>query len=199
MNASEYGCGSYHDGSACDNGVRVKRERVEGVLLEKLRRDLLSDKSVQTIMADMQAMYTQRIRQAQAQAAEAPREAQELTAKIIKLRDLQRLQPDMADELQAGIDRAGEKLREIQSRGPASKEAKVLSMLPKAAERARREIAAAMAGDSAAALKARVILRDAFSSEIRLVPEPAGGLVAHWELNSAALTAVGTFGSGGRI
>ncbi len=47
-------------------------------------------------------------------------------------------------------------------------------MLPKAAEAAKREIEAALAGDSRASLKARVIPRDAYEGKIRLVPEEHG-------------------------
>ncbi len=84
---------------------------------------------------------------------------------------------------------------------PATKQsAEVLSILPKAAESARREITAALAGDSRASLKARIILREAYSGEIKLVPDEGGGLTAHWNLNSSALLKVaGTGHSGGMI
>ncbi len=73
-------------------------------------------------------------------------------------------------------------------------------MLPRAAEAYRRQITQGLAGDERAALKARVILRGLFNGVIRLVPESDGGLMAHWNLNTAALVkAVGSSGSGGRI
>jgi len=73
-------------------------------------------------------------------------------------------------------------------------------MLPRAAEACRRQITQGLAGDQRAALKARVILRQLFGGEIRLVPDESGGLVAHWNLNTAALVnAVGSCGSGGPL
>jgi hypothetical protein len=106
-----------------------------------------------------------------------------------------------ADEIQAAIDRAEGKRRELQAQQPeAIQSAKVLSMLPKAAALYRKQIAQGLNGDAREALKARIFLREWFSGEIRLVPDDLGGLVAHWELNQAALLkAVGTDGSGGRI
>jgi len=72
--------------------------------------------------------------------------------------------------------------------------------MPKGAESARREIAAALAGDSRASLKARVILREAYEGKIRLQPTPEGGLIARWNLQTMALLgAVVTSGSVGRI
>jgi hypothetical protein len=75
----------------------------------------------------------------------------------------------------------------------------LLMMLPQAAQAARREIAAALGGCSRASLKARVILREAYEGKIRLVPDVNGGLVAHWNLQTAALLRIGTVGSGGPL
>ena len=38
--AKSYGCSSYHDGNACSNAIRVRRERVEAVLLGPLNENL---------------------------------------------------------------------------------------------------------------------------------------------------------------
>ena len=74
------------------------------------------------------------------------------------------------------------------------------SVLPKAAEAYRRQIALGLEGEPRAALKVRSILRGLFGGEIRLVPEPNGGLAAHWNLHASSLVkALGTCGSGGRI
>ena len=45
----------------------------------------------------------------------------------------------------------------------------------------------ALAGDPAAADSAGVFLRELFSGEIRLQPQPDGGLLALWNLQPAAL------------
>jgi hypothetical protein len=106
-----------------------------------------------------------------------------------------------ADELQAAIDRAEGKRQALIEQQPAAKHsAKVLKMLPQAAQAARREIAAALGGCSRASFKARVILREAYEGEIRLVRDEQGGLVAHWNMQTASLLrGVGTDGNGGRI
>ena len=86
---------------------------------------------------------------------------------------------------------------EVDHQPAAKQSAKVLGMLPKAAEAARREIAEALACNSRASLKARVTLREAYSGRIELVPDEARGLVAHWNIQTAALLQrVGTGGSG---
>jgi hypothetical protein len=69
----------------------------------------------------------------------------------------------------------------------AKHSAKVLSMLPAAAELYRRQIAQGLDGDPRAALKARVFLRDWFTGKIRLEPLGGGGLMAHWNQNATAL------------
>ena len=203
VNAVDYGCSSHHDGGACSNQVRVTRKHVQDVLLGKLRSDLLAPESVKQITQDMRAYWLEQARLQETQAVEAPRELQELSARITRLRERQRVgDPDMpADELQAAIDRAEAKRQELLDQQPVAKQsAKVLNMMPRAAEAARREIAEALAGNSRASLKARVMLREAYDGEIKLVPDEAGGLTAHWNLRTTVLLrGVGTAGSGGRI
>jgi hypothetical protein len=78
----------------------------------------------------------------------------------------------------------------------------VLSILPRAAELYRRQVAEGLDGNAREALKARVFLREWFTGKISLEPQPDGGLIAHWNENAAALlrtAALGTSGSGGRI
>lgn len=203
VNAREYGCSTHHDGGPCDNKVRISREHLQDVMLGQLRKDLLAPESVKQIAQDMRASWAEQARTHEAKAVEAPRELQELSARIERLRDRLKLgDPDMAvDELQAAIDRAEAKRDELLNQEPVAKQsAKILKMLPKAAEAARREIAEALGGNSRASLKARVMLREAYNGEIRLVPDEAGGLMAHWNLNATALLCgVGTGYSGGRI
>jgi site-specific DNA recombinase len=202
-NGREYGCSSHRLGGACSNAVRVGRTHTEDVIIGRLRTDLLAPESIKVIAADMQAYYTEQARAQQVKVVEAPRELQEITARIGRLRErLRNGDPDMpADEIQAAIDRAEAKRQDLLAHEPAAKHsAKILAMLPKAAEAARREIAEALAGNSRASLKARVTLRNAYEGGIRLVPDENGGLVAHWKLQTAALLSrVVTGGSGGRI
>ena len=70
--------------------------------------------------------------------------------------------------------------RELQQQQPEAKpSAKVLAMLPRAAEIYRRQIAFGLDGDPDAARKARVFLREWFGGKIQLEPLPEGGLLAH--------------------
>jgi len=56
------------------------------------------------------------------------------------------------------------------------------------------------AGNSRASLKARVMLREAYEGEIKLVPDEAAGLPAHWNLRTTVLLrGLGSAGSGGVI
>jgi len=104
-----------------------------------------------------------------------------------------------ADEIQAAIDPATAKRKELQDQQPgAIPSAKMFTMFPRAAEAYRRQITLGLDGDPRAALKARSILRELFGGKIRLVPQLDGGLIAHWNLHPGALLkSLGTYGSGG--
>ena len=138
-----YGCSSYHNGRACSNSVRVRRDRIEPILLDPIRKDLLSPERVERMAKQMQASYLNHVRATQTRAMEQPQELQELTARIERLRErLKQGDPDMAaDEIQAAIERAEAKRSELQSLDPAAMPpAKVFRMLPRAAEEYRRQI-----------------------------------------------------------
>jgi hypothetical protein len=80
------------------------------------------------------------------------------------------------------------KRQELVAQQPEARaSAKVLAMLPGAAELYRRQVAEGLDGDPRAALKARVFLREWFSGEIRLEPLPDGGLMGHWNQNTTAI------------
>lgn len=185
-----YGCSSFHNGRACSNSVRVRRDRAETVLIDPIRKDLLSAERSQRMAKEMQVEYVHRIRATQTRLAEQPEELRELTSRIERLRDrLKRGDPDMTpDEIQAAIERAEAKAHELQSLDTRTAPAlKIFTMLPRAAEAYRRQIALGLEGEPRATLKARSILRDLFGGEIRLVPEPDGGLAAHWNLHREAV------------
>lgn len=196
-----YSCSSFHNGRACSNHVRVRRDRAEVVLLDPIRKDLLSPERVNLMAKEMRDSYVEHLRSLRTQTTERPGELQELTARIDRLRErLKRGDPDMtSDEIQAAIERAEAKARELQDVEPTPA-MRIFTMLPRAAEAYRRQIAWGLEGEPHAALKARTILRELFGGKIRLVPEPDGGLTAHWNLHTSALVkALGTGGSGGRI
>jgi DNA repair exonuclease SbcCD ATPase subunit len=185
-----YACSSFLNGAACSNAIHVRRDRVESALLEPIRNDLLSPERVQRMAKEIQRSYLEAARATQARAAEAPRELEDLAARIERLRErLRRGDPDMTgDEIEAAIDRAEAKRRELQNQQPAAKQsAKILSMLPRVAEAYRRQIAPGLDGGEREALKARVLLRELFGGEVRLVPLEGGGLDARWNLHAASL------------
>jgi site-specific DNA recombinase len=69
VNGVEYGCSSHRDGGAiaCSNGVRIRRDRVEDVMVGRLRDDLLTPASIRQITQDMQAYFLERSRAMEAQ------------------------------------------------------------------------------------------------------------------------------------
>jgi hypothetical protein len=189
----EYACSSNRDGAACSNAVRVPRKHIEDVLLrgpESGFAALLDPAGIERMAKRMQTYYTEQMKARQTRATERPKELQNLTARLERLRArLKAGDPDMtADEIQAAIDRAEAKRRELEAQQPeAKRSAKVLSILPRAAKEFRKQVAMGLDGDPRAALKARVFLREWFGGKIRLEPLPDGGLMAHWSENATAL------------
>jgi site-specific DNA recombinase len=193
IDSRSYGCLSHNDGNACSNSIRIRKDDIENKLLrgsETGLAGLLAPERVERMAKEMQRYYAERVRAMQARAIEVPQELQELGARIERLRErLRQGDPDMTgDEIQAALDRAEQKRRELEAQQPAAQQsARVISMVPKAAELYRRQIVQGLDGDPRAALKARVFLREWFGGKIRLEPLADGGLVAHWNQNVAAL------------
>jgi site-specific DNA recombinase len=160
-----YGCAGFHETKQCENSVYINRDEAERALLGPVRAELTSRERVERMAKEMQAYYAERVRSMQIREAEAPRELQELSARIKRLRErLRQGDPDMpSDEIQAAIDRAEVKRRELEAQHPAARaSAKVLAMLPQAAEMFRRQVEEGLDGDRRAAGKARVVLRQMF-------------------------------------
>jgi site-specific DNA recombinase len=160
-----YGCAGFHETKRCENNIYINRDAAERAILGPVRAELTSPERVERMAKEMQAYYAERARTMQTRHAEAPRELQELRARIERLRERRRRgDPDMAaDEIQAALDRAGQKRRELEAEQPEAKaSAKVLSILPKAAEMFRRQLEQGLDGDPRAAGKARVVLRQLF-------------------------------------
>jgi hypothetical protein len=104
----------------------------------------------------MEDYYLERLRMIEARADDSPRELQELSARMSRL--MERLwcgDPDMtADELQAAIDRAEMKWRELQSQGaPGRALSKLFATLLRGAELYRRRVVLGLSGDPNAASK----------------------------------------------
>jgi len=187
--ARSYACSGHWNGGACSNHVRVRRDAIERVILGGVRRDLLAPERVERMAAEMRVAYAERMRELAARAETLPHEIQELDARITRLRErLKAGDPDlMADELQAGIERAENKRRELLDVRPAEREnARVLALMRRAAELYREQIDLGLGGDPAAAAKARTILRDMLG-EIMLSPGEDGSLWAEYGMQPAAL------------
>jgi site-specific DNA recombinase len=200
-NAIEYGCAGARDG-ACANQIRVRRKHAEDILLSPARNGLLTPGRVEKMRTEMQLYYRTRMKKLRSKVAHQPRELAELDKWLERLRmRLRAGDPDLtAADLNSAIERLEAQRKEVLSlHAPEDAGSMIFTMLPKAAELYRAQVEAGLDGDPKAAAKARVFLRD-FLGKIRLVPETAGGLVAHWNLAPAALlNAVGSSGSGGRI
>lgn len=197
--ARSYACSGHWNGRACSNNVRVRRDAIERTILGGLRSDLLSPERVHRIAKEMQAAFTERVKQAGARAETMPQELELLDARLERLRErLKAGDPDLtADELQTAIDRVEAKRREeIDARPAARESARVLTMLPKAAEFYRDQIGRGLGGDLVAAAKARTILRERLG-EIMLSPGADGSLWAEYAMQPAALLqGAGTCGRG---
>ena len=162
---ASYGCSGYHDGQACSNSILVRRDRIDQILLAPIRDELLVPERAASMARKMQDYYCQRVAAMQARAVETPQELQDSTARIQRLSDrLRRGDPDMTpDELQAVIEKAEEKRRELEGQHHGLKSPTIaLAIMPRTAELYRRQVAPGLDGNPQAALKARLFLREWF-------------------------------------
>jgi len=140
---------------------------------------------------EMQSALLERMHRTKARLAGQPQELQELDARIARLRNrLAAGDPDMTpDEIEAAIDRAERKRRELIELQPieATAGAKLLTILPNAAELYRRQISLGLDRASPeVTLKARQALRELLG-DLRLEPDGQGGLWAAYEVQLAVL------------
>jgi site-specific DNA recombinase len=200
-----YACSSFIGGGKdlCSNKERVRRLHLENVLIGPIKQGLLEPKQVAKMAKEMEAEYAKRLNARSARSANASKELSDLDARIARLKArLAAGDQDMEpDEIQAAIDRAANKRRELQRPlASAAKSAQILSILPKAAAMYTRKIEEGLSGDPKAAALARVILQDLMGT-ITLKPgESKGELWASYKLNPAALVkGAGIHGRGDRI
>jgi hypothetical protein len=115
---------------------------------------------------EMQALYVERFRASEARVDAAPKELQELDARLSRLRQRRGGDPDLTtDELQAAIERAEAKRAELSRRSLSETLGQSAVDALRAADAYRRQIEQGLDGDPRAALKARVILRDLFGED----------------------------------
>lgn len=198
-----YACSSHHHGRACSNHIRIRRDRAEAVLINPIKDDLLAPKRISLMVKELQRLFAEHAKSQQARSDSQPKDLQELDARLARLRRrLQDGDEDLAaDEIQVAIDRVEVKRKDLLRAQPEAKEsAKVLAMLPRAADLSRQQIEKGLDGNPRAALKARVVLKDLFGGQIRLIPGEGNSLFAEYHLHPAALLrGADGYGSGGRI
>ena len=185
---------------------RVRRDRVEEVILGPIQNELLSPSRVERMAQEMHDMHAKHISEMVDRQETLPTEIKAISERIARLRvRLSDGDPDLEpDEIQAAIDRAEQKRQELLTDQPDAKQsARMISMLPKAAREYRRQISLGLDQDARAAGKARALLRKLLGI-IELRPGPDRSLWAEYQICPAALlkagtAGAGTTGSGGRI
>lgn len=201
-NARGYGCSSYANGGACSNNIFVRRDALESIIISPIYDELLSPKLIAARAKDMEKDFARRLLDREQRATALPRELLELDGRLARLRArLLTGDEDLSTaDIQAAIDKAQSKRSELAAAQPERKQrAKLLALLPKAAQLYRKQIKEGLMGDVRSALKARVILRGLLG-EITLCPKPDGSLRARYKMDLNVLVkGVGTSGSGGRI
>jgi site-specific DNA recombinase len=188
-----YACSSFLQGRDCSNDVRVNRKSLEGTILGPLMDDLRDPERVARMAREMEEAYAKKLKAQQARMLSAPRELAAIDERVAALRAMPGLDEE---ERRLLIERAEAKRREIQAAQPAAKQqARVLAMLPKAAKAYLKQLEEGLAGDSRAAAKGRLIVKDMIGP-VSLSPGKDGSLWATYKPDMAVL--VRTAGTGGR-
>lgn len=199
----KYACSSFIHGRACSNEIRVRRDAAEAVILHAVHRQLRDPDRVTLMVNEMQKHLAQLFKEHAARSREMPQELRDLEARLDRLRRrLKDGDPDMAaDEIQAAIERAEAKRRQLRSGlRDGAEVSRVTAAVPRAAEICDERITLGLSGDAKASEEARLVLREIIPDRIRLSPKPDGSLWAHSALQPAALlVATGYRGRGDRI
>lgn len=201
-----YACNTHRDGGKCDNGHRADRELLEERILGPVFERVLAPDVVTELAQWFEREYRRRIEAATRRGDGASAEVRALEERIARLRTrLRDGDPDLtADELQAAIDRAESKRRELQdTKGAPSPASKVTKMLPRRIDEVRRAIVAARkTADPSTVERARTLLGQVLGGPVVLRSE-GGSLFAEFQAGVAPLLKVAGApdwnGSGGRI
>jgi hypothetical protein len=196
-NDRSYGCAGYLDGRDCSNGLDIRRDKAEAALLMPVYDEVLEPKRVERMAKELQAAFLKSQRAEHTKATQAPTEMKAIEERIERLRGrLRHGDPDLApDEIEAALAKAEEKRRSLLTTRSSPEGARAIAMLPSAAEDFREQIRLGLAGDARASLKARVVLRQYFGGQIKMLPGEDGGLYAEYlQQQIALLQAVGTYG-----
>ena len=218
VNGREYGCATYKDGgpTACSNGVRVRIDLAERKLLTRLQEETLSPEGVALLQRRVREHLKARDHLPKATDKSKGAAVTKKEAEVEQLRALAKqgtLSPAVAE---AAIRQAEDELQGLNRAQPIASEkatARILRMLPRAAEVMRQRVAGGSLGlrDPRSIVQGRNVLFGAFGGKVPVRPsEPKRGekpfLVARMGLNRKALfnAAVGAagcleFGSGGGL
>jgi len=196
---ARYECSSTAKGGCC-SARSVRRDALHAAIIVPINEQLLAPARVARMVKEMQTEAVRRLTAAQVEGTAAPKELQELDARIGRLRArLAGGDRDMEpDELQAAIARAEAKRRELAAVQPAATEmARVFALLPKAAAEYQQQIREGLNGSPAQAGKARLILRE-MVGPIELDQQADGSVWASYKIDPAVLiqAAGGTDGRG---
>jgi site-specific DNA recombinase len=188
-NRRSYGCGGYVEGRSCANGVDIRRDWAEDALLMPVYKDVLEPNKVELLAKQLQSAYLKCQRLEQSKVAQAPKEVHAVDERSDSLRVPL---PDLApDELAAALAKAEEKRPSPLTAGPPADDARMISMLPNAAADYREQIKIGLAGDEGASLKARVLLRQYFGGQIKLIPAEDGLYAEYLQHRIALLQGIG--------
>lgn len=207
-----YGCASLKQGglAACRNTARVKRERVEALLLPEIEEEILSDEAIEhaqkAIRAELRRLATRKD-----EVPRAPRLAK-LEADADELRRLQKTGKLSATVVHAAleaIERERAELPSSVSRAKGKASAEILRMIPQSAQLYRdavRNLTATFT-EPAERQQARALIAELLGGQVR-VRQEGKAVYARLELDAGRLLAVGgstsrindfKCGSGGRI
>jgi hypothetical protein len=125
-------------GGACTNKVRVRRDRVEKIILDPIRDDLLSPEVVEQMASEMRKQQAVRLNKLAEKADAASAEVQAISDRIANCaNDSPRAIPTLSQtRFRSGPNRSAMNFW-THSR-PRSNSAKMIALLPKGAESYRR-------------------------------------------------------------
>jgi site-specific DNA recombinase len=219
VNGREFGCASHKDGgnSACTNSVRVPIDLAERKLLDETAQEMLSPAGVALLERKVREHIRERsqvpVVAPKAQAAKAARKQ----AEIDQLKGLMKAGTLSQAVAQAAITHAEEELRALNQAAPAREEkqtAKILRMLPRAAEAMRARLKRGNLGlkDPRSIIQGRNTLLGLFNGRVALrrqavlKPGEKPYLIARVGVNRSVLLQAAAsaancveIGSGGRI
>jgi hypothetical protein len=215
VNRKSYGCASHKNGgmAACTNGIQVRRETAERLLLAEVTAELLSEEAVTIAQKEMRCEL-KRLQSPKRKTVEIPgnRKVLKLEAEIEQIRALMKagtLSSLAANAAIASLEQQRSELIDSVSRRERGSGGSVVRLLPQTAELYRgamRNLEATLS-EPAERLQARALIFDLLGGKVPVRPADCGSyLIARLDLKASALVEaaggkINDFqnGSGGRI